>query len=334
MSKAQAVSVVIPCRDSAETLGRVLEAIGAGLLEGDELFVVDDGSTDETPRIASSGGATVVPNDHAGGAAGARNAGAARSGNPILLFVDSDAVVRPGWRAALDHWLGEGRAEAVQAVYAEEAPGTSASTFYKNFYYHYTFTRRIRNRWLNGCGTFFFAVRASAFRAIGGFDEMVRGASIEDADISARLTASGARIRLVPEVEVLHLRTYRLAELLRYDWRMVGAKTRYLLRNLRDNSRASLSMARPGELTAVSIGSGSIWALPVLALLHRPLTSIPALAAAAVLLGSQAAFWWSMVRSGGTRGLGACLVSLLDLTLMMPAALTAAFSYLLLGRRY
>jgi GT2 family glycosyltransferase len=339
MEKDEGLSVVIPAHDSSATLPAVIEALKAELRPEDQLIVVDDRSSDNTLEVAGSLEAMVVSSDRSPGAAGTRNAGAEEADRPVILFVDSDAVVRAGWRQKVVHWMSCGGADAVQAIYAEEAPGRGAATFYKNYYYHYTFTRRIGNPWLTGCGTFFFAVDAELFRRVGGFDENVRGASIEDADLAARLTAAGGRIRLVPEIEVFHLRTYTLSGLLRYDWKMIIAKSMYLLRSGRGSrgEGPSLSMARPGELWAVSLGALLVW--PALAaLLLLPLSpravALPALLSICALILTHAGFWLGMIRAGGLRGLLACLITIPDLLLMVPAVLRSLFSFLVLRKRY
>ena len=58
------VSVCIPCRDEAATIGPLVSVIRSELMQRyalvDELIVLDDRSTDETAHVASGAGATVV----------------------------------------------------------------------------------------------------------------------------------------------------------------------------------------------------------------------------------------------------------------------------------
>jgi glucosyl-3-phosphoglycerate synthase len=58
------VSVCIPARDEAATIGQIVSCIRRELMETfavvDEILVMDDGSTDDTAAVASSAGATVV----------------------------------------------------------------------------------------------------------------------------------------------------------------------------------------------------------------------------------------------------------------------------------
>jgi len=60
----QRVSVVLPARDEAATIGPIVETIRHDLVEGvhlvDELLVVDDHSTDDTAAVATAAGARVV----------------------------------------------------------------------------------------------------------------------------------------------------------------------------------------------------------------------------------------------------------------------------------
>ncbi len=59
------VSVCIPCRDEAATVGPLVSAIRTELIRRvplvDELIVLDDRSTDDTASVASGAGARVVP---------------------------------------------------------------------------------------------------------------------------------------------------------------------------------------------------------------------------------------------------------------------------------
>ena len=59
------VSVCIPCRDEAATIGPLVNMVRDSLMRRtllvDELIVLDDRSTDDTAQVAASAGATVIP---------------------------------------------------------------------------------------------------------------------------------------------------------------------------------------------------------------------------------------------------------------------------------
>jgi glycosyltransferase involved in cell wall biosynthesis len=85
------VSVIIPTYNRARFIGHALESVLRQVQRGDEIIVVDDGSTDDTPRIlAHFGDRVVVIRSDQGGAGRARNLGLERAGNELVAFLDSD----------------------------------------------------------------------------------------------------------------------------------------------------------------------------------------------------------------------------------------------------
>ncbi len=93
------VSVCIPCKNEAATIGDLIQMIEPDLLGTlvDELIVLDDGSTDETAYIAAQGGARVVSieeiHDRYGPGAGKGNAlwgSLVASSGDIVVWVDGD----------------------------------------------------------------------------------------------------------------------------------------------------------------------------------------------------------------------------------------------------
>ena len=53
------VSVIVPCRDAASTLGEALESALAQTVKPLEVLVIDDGSRDRSARVARKFGAPV-----------------------------------------------------------------------------------------------------------------------------------------------------------------------------------------------------------------------------------------------------------------------------------
>ena len=119
--RRQMLSVVVATRDRARFLARCLDSLAAAGLAGDrhELVVVDNGSTDATPRILDretrSGRFRLrVVREPLPGLARARNAGVTNAAGDFLVFLDDDGRVARRWLAAFERLLLRARQPIVQ----------------------------------------------------------------------------------------------------------------------------------------------------------------------------------------------------------------------------
>src|SRR5581483_6423825 len=94
MTRGPLVSVVIPCRNQGEYLRSALRSIAAQSYTRIETIVVDDGSTDDTPRVALEHGARLLQQAHRGLGA-ARNAGLGAAAGEYVVFLDADDELFP-----------------------------------------------------------------------------------------------------------------------------------------------------------------------------------------------------------------------------------------------
>jgi len=328
------ITVVLPVHNNSSTLKRVIEPLKRELLPGDSILAVDDRSVDNSCSLLNEMEVKVVPSSGRPGAAGTRNTGGFLAETSWILFVDADAVVPSGWREKLSH-RSHG-VQAIQAVYSRNAVGKSAATFYKNYYYFHTFTRRIRGSYIKGCGTFFFAVKTDVFRKLQGFDENIAGATIEDADFSERLWAGGGKIIIAPEIQIFHLREYTSVELFHYEWNMMKAKALYILRRDRSRGAPSISVAGFKEMIPVLSGALFSWVFVIGLCLWAAGINwglYMALSGLVITAGGQLSFMYHATLDGGFRGARAWFFILPDLMMIIPATVAAAIVFLT-GRRY
>jgi len=185
-----------------------------------ELIVVDDGGPSSTVRSAVGEEAITLSwkgltTGGGHGPAFSRNRGAAVAVAEVLLFLDSDVLVPPDLVQRVWQILAGPTAPAGVFGSYDTAPAEGLLSDYRNLLHHYTHQRGRREAFTfwAGCG----AIRRSAFVQVGGFDERYRRASIEDIELGYRLRCAGHRILLSPELQVTHLKRWRLGELLRTD---------------------------------------------------------------------------------------------------------------------
>ena len=85
------ISIIMPTYNRANLIKRAIDSALRECLPGDEIIVVDDGSTDDTERILSVYKEQIRYNKISNSGAGAaRNFGIRNSHNPLVAFLDSD----------------------------------------------------------------------------------------------------------------------------------------------------------------------------------------------------------------------------------------------------
>jgi glycosyltransferase involved in cell wall biosynthesis len=191
------VSVVVPARDAASTIGATLAGLAAQERAPDEVIVVDDGSSDATAALAEAVAVVTRVVRRAGeGPGAARNAGAAAASGEVLAFLDADCEPQPAWlRTAIDALAD---ADLVQGR-TTPPPGEPVGPFDRTLWV------------LASWGLFETAnllVRRELFERLGGFEPWLSPARskelAEDAWFGWRAVRSGARTTFCEEAVVHH----------------------------------------------------------------------------------------------------------------------------------
>lgn len=96
MTGAETVAVIIPVHNGAAYLAEAIASVQAQSRAADEVWVVDDGSTDGSRAIAESlRGLRCVALPNRGGQAAALHRGIAESSATLLAFLDADDLWQP-----------------------------------------------------------------------------------------------------------------------------------------------------------------------------------------------------------------------------------------------
>jgi len=284
------LTVVIPATDRPPTLERCLAALAC---------------SDEPHEIELVGEPWRL------GPAGARNAGVARGGGEIVVFVDADVAVHPDALRRLRERLDADQGlAAVFGAYDDEPEAQATVSRFRNLLHHHVHAGspgEAQTFWA-GLG----AIRRDAFDAVGGFDaQRFARPSIEDVELGMRLKDAGLRVALDPSARGTHLKRWTLRAMLRTDLADRGAPW------------VALALQRGGAGTALNLGwrhraaaAAALGAVGALAL------GRPRAAAAAVLamILPNMSFYALLRRQGGAR------LALAGVPLHLLHHLTAALS--------
>lgn len=233
-SEAPRISVIMPVYNSERLLGECLAALSASEHAAHEILIVDDSSTDRSREIAAATGCRVIPSGGRLGPAGARNRGVAEATGDVLFFVDSDVMVRPDTlRRLAEAFAADPTLDGIIAVQAPAMRFRNICSRYKNLWMYYTYVRRAGED-VPLFYTTAAAIRRQAFLDSGGFDLNYRDPNVEDTDFGQTLARQGYRVRVLPELEVEHVKGYDLRGLLRTDFLRSMSLARLKLRKRAD----------------------------------------------------------------------------------------------------
>jgi glycosyltransferase involved in cell wall biosynthesis len=211
------ISVIVPAHNAGEHLGACLDALLASSYGSFEIIVVDDGSTDDTARVAKAKGVALIECEHRGGPGAARNEGARHARGSILFFIDADVLVRKETVGLVaERFTREPDLGALFGSYDDAPSEQNFVSQYKNLFHHliHQQARKEASTFWAGCG----AVRKKVFDRVGGFDpHRYPAPSIEDIELGCRIRDSGSRILLYKGLQVKHLKRWTLLSMLRAD---------------------------------------------------------------------------------------------------------------------
>ena len=209
-------SVIIPVCSGGAKFQACLKSVFAAIQPGDEIIVVADGEGDGSWRIGEQMGARIARLPTSGGPAQARNLGAEISRSDILFFVDADVTIPPdAVKRVRSAFEGEKDVAAVIGSYDEEPGEANFHSQFKNLFHHFVHqhgSAEASTFW-GACG----AIRREVFLKLGGFDQAYGRPSIEDIELGYRLKAASYRIRLLPDLQVKHLKRWGAQSLIYTD---------------------------------------------------------------------------------------------------------------------
>ncbi|NJL61848.1 MAG: glycosyltransferase [Methylacidiphilales bacterium] len=244
------ISIIVPVYKGGSSFRSCLLSLSKCLPETIEIIVVVDGEDEQSNQIAGEFNVRVIKLAKNGGPARARNYGARAANGEILLFIDADVTVNTETlRLVIDAFASEPDIAAIIGSYDDTPFAPNFLSQYKNLFHHF-------NHQNGGTEAFTFwgacgAIRRDVFLSLGGFDESYRRPCIEDIEFGYRIKQAGYRIRLCKDVQVKHLKHWKLVSLLKAEiFDRAVPWTELILSNPKSNLQNDLNL---GFLSRLSV---------------------------------------------------------------------------------
>jgi GT2 family glycosyltransferase len=284
------VSIVMTSYDNLLFTRMCIESVLACTeYPGYELIVVDNGSTDGTPTYlkelaARNPQVRLVLNSQNAGFARACNQGAALAGGDVIVLLNDDTLVNPGWLPRLIAPLRDPQIGLCGAVTNRIGNEAEIPTSYRTWGEMLEFARERAHTHAGAVadiGTvtmFCLALRRETFEHIGPLDQRFEVGMLEDDDYSRRAREAGYRLACAEDAFVHHfgetsfgklVPTGRYGELLeenkrRFEekwgepWQPYQRREDPDYEGLRDRIREIVADAIPAEATVLVVSKGDV----------------------------------------------------------------------------
>ncbi len=238
------ISCIIPAWNGAEWIATCLQSVLGQTHPGDEVLVIDNGSTDGTPdRVAQDFPAvTLIRLTHNTGFAGGLNCGLRLAHGETLISINQDVVLRAGCLSALRQRLAAGPAVAgAKLLYGDERTIQHAGgrIIFPRCDPDHAGYRQIdegqfdQARLADYVTGALFAFSRLILDTIGLFDEDFYPANYEEVDYCFRARAAGFPVWYEPQATAIHYESQTQDRRSQsYEQTMQRHRVRFAIKNL------------------------------------------------------------------------------------------------------
>ncbi|MBC8097622.1 MAG: glycosyltransferase family 2 protein, partial [Akkermansiaceae bacterium] len=203
------LSAYIPCFNNEATLARVIGAIQRQTVQTDDLFVVDDGSTDRSVSIANRMGVRVVQHDRNLGRGAARATAMTEARGELVLGCDATVLLPERFVEKARSHFADANVSSVFGHFVERRTRTAVQRWRARHLYKQNLPRQVRRK--ASLITAGVIQRREHVLRVGNYNPRLRHS--EDAELGARLLAAGYDVVDDPRLEFECLHDASLARL-------------------------------------------------------------------------------------------------------------------------
>jgi glycosyltransferase involved in cell wall biosynthesis len=209
------VSAYVPCFNNAATVGQALASLQRQTYPLDELFLVDDGSTDGSSSVAEQLGVRIVAMERNAGRGAVRATAIAQAQHELVLCCDATNHLPGDFLERASRWFAD---PAVAAVFGRiwQQEATCLSERWRGRHlFRVQDGMAVQHSAL--LSTYGCVLRREAVMHVGNFDPSLRHS--EDAELGRRLLAAGFDVVFDPSLHVIAGVTNTLRQVLERYWR-------------------------------------------------------------------------------------------------------------------
>lgn len=206
----------VPCYNNEKSLLQAIESLRMQTVPLDEIFVVDDASTDGSVAVAESTGVRVVrmAQNSGRGAVRAKCIEEAADAD-FLVSVDGTAALAPNFVECVLPWFRDPSCAAVFGRLSQGSAKTIADRWRGRHLYK-MFDSQVSAE-ADSLSTWAFAIRSQVAVAAGNFDTKLRQS--EDFEFGVRIIRFGLKVMYEPQAVGLTTTSNRTSQVLERWWR-------------------------------------------------------------------------------------------------------------------
>lgn len=213
--QAMKITGYVPFFNNASTVLQAAESLRAQEPSLDEVFAIDDGSSDGGTGGLIDAGIRVIRQPSNLGRGAARHRAMMEARNDLVVCCDATNTLPRDFAARSQHWFEDPGVAAVSGSIADPAPRGTVGRWRARHLFKSGDAIGVRHR--APLITFGAMVRRSAVLEVGNFDPQLRHS--EDAELGERLLSAGHDIVFDPSVPVYCNVQNTLGEVLERYWR-------------------------------------------------------------------------------------------------------------------
>lgn len=210
------VTLYVPCHNGARYIRKCIEGVLQQRYPVEEIFIIDDGSTDTSAAIASGYPVRIVRHGVRKGLASARNTGVMCAQTDFVASLDADCVAAPEWLEIVMRNFSDENIAGVGGRLLEACLDSDADQWRARYMKQHLGEERLVNpAFFAGSNTVF---RKRCIVEAGMYDAQFK-TNFEDYDMCTRLRQKGFGLIYEPCALAYHLRHDRVMTVLNTHWR-------------------------------------------------------------------------------------------------------------------